>query len=112
MDEPTIPELIEYLQDKHLDMKEESISVLRTAETLERRQYQYDLLVKLTTGQLPLDRIQITLKDGDKDVSFSLNIKDFSTLERDIQTLCCGYRKQAQQAVEDYKQSAKKALGL
>ena len=106
----TSAEIAAKLRKRSEALKDEATRCLRAAETLERRQYQFDMLVKLTTAELPLDRIQITMKDGDKEVSFSLHCRDFPTLERDIQSLCCGYRKESQQIIEKTAHDSK-AIG-
>jgi hypothetical protein len=89
------------LRENHNRLKPQLQELIRLADELDRRQYQLELLTKFTENEVSLDRIQITMKEGE--TSFSLNVRDLPSLENDVRDLCRKYQQEMQTIFERSK---------
>lgn len=93
------------------DLRKRSENFLKIADLLETRQKQFDMLALFTSCEVSLTSVHLVLYKKDEPLTkLTLDVKDFPTLEKDLQTLCCGYRKISETIIDKLTKLADEKL--
>jgi hypothetical protein len=93
------------------DLRNQAANFIKMADLLETHQKEFDMLALLTSCEVSLTSVHLVLFKKDEPLTkLVLNTKDFPTLEKDIQTLCCGYRKISEAIINNLTELAGKKL--